>query len=93
MTLYVMLTVDLNRGVSEDARNRFNEHLSRNLWIKMKLTTTWYVPFTTGSTPEGALRTTKSHLKQAAAYAGISNYEGAAVTSDQPPTVWNQASV
>lgn len=92
MQVYVMLTVDLNRGVGEEARATFNESLKEKHWKKMNLTTTWYARFQEGVTAEAALRVTKSDLKAAAATAGISNYEGAAHAGLEAPSVWNQAS-
>jgi len=92
MQVYVMLTVDLNRGVSDEARATFNETLKEKLWKKMRLTTTWYAKFQEGVTSEEALRVTHSDLKAAAASAGISNYEGAAQVGHEAPSVWNQAS-
>lgn len=90
MQVYVMLTVDLNHRVSEDARNKFNESLKEQQWTKLKLTTTWQAKFKEGVTVEGAISTTKADLKRAAAAAGISNYEGAAQAGYDAPAVWNQ---
>lgn len=92
MQVYVMLTVDLNRGVSEDAREKFNESLKEQQWTKLKLTTTWYAKFKEGVTAEGAINTAKADVKRAAAHASISNYEGAAEAGYSAPTVWNQSS-
>ena len=90
MTIYVMLTVDLNRGVNEDARDKFNQHMKDKLWAKLKLTTTWQARFAEGVTPDSAISTAKSDVRNAAANAGIAYYEAAIQAGTSAPTIWNQ---
>ena len=92
MKISVMLTVDLNRGVSEEAREKFNESLKQQEWKKLKLTTTWYATFIEGVTSEAAISAAKADVKRAAAHASISNYEAAAEAGYSVPAVWNQIS-
>jgi hypothetical protein len=91
MKVYVMLTVDLNRYVSEDARKRFYEYLAKEQWTKLSLTTTWCAAFKDGVTTVEAITTTKTDVKNAAAHAGVGNYEAAAEPGYEAPTVWDQA--
>lgn len=86
-----MLTVDLNRNVSEEARAKFNEYLEKVHWKKLKLTTIWYARFQEGATSAGAISATKADVKRAAAFAGISYYEAAAEVGEGAPSVWNQS--
>lgn len=92
MTIYVMLTVDLNRGVSDDARKKFYDYLSKEQWARLKLTTTFWAEFAETATPEGAMRAARKDVKNAAASAGITYYEAAAEIGSSAPTVWNQSS-
>lgn len=91
MQVHVMLTVDLNRYVGDEARKRFYEYLAKEQWTKLSLTTTWRATFKDGVTTAAAIGATKTDVKNAAAYAGIGNYEAAAEPGYEAPTVWNQA--
>lgn len=91
MNVHVLLTVDLNRGVSEDARNKFNEHLKSEQWKRLSLTTTWTARFKEGVSTEGAVTQARADVKRAAAAAGILYYEAAAEAGYSEPTVWNQS--
>ena len=86
MGLQVMLSLDLERGVSEERRQRFNEYLAQEHWIKIpKVTTTWRASFTDGVTFESAIQATKHVVANAASHANISYYEAALhVGSTQP---------
>lgn len=53
MQVYVMLTIDLNRGVTDEARENFYESLKQQQWTKLKLTTTWHAKFKEGVSAEG----------------------------------------
>jgi len=88
MSVYVMLTVDLDSGVSDAARKKFNAYLAKENWKKLKLTTTWYASFKERATNAGAIGAAKTVVKNAAADADISNYEAAALAGDAVPTVW-----
>lgn len=90
MSFYALLTVDLNNYVDEDARDEFNEYLKDKNFVKLKLTTTWRVTFTAG-TETGALALTKKVVADAAAAAGIQDYEAAVIFGQNPHKVWNQA--
>lgn len=89
MAVYVMLTVDLNRDVSAEARQKFNEHLAGAKWTKLKLTTTWYAKFKDGTTTDGAISETKADVKRAADQAGIRSYEAAAEAGEAAPAAWS----
>lgn len=92
MTVYVMLTVDLNRGVSDDARQKFYDYLINEQWTRLKLTTTFWAKFTETATQDGALGAAKNDVKNAAAHAGVTHYEAAAEAGNSAPAVWNQSS-
>lgn len=92
MSVYVMLTVDLNRNVPDEKRKKFNAYLKKEKWEKLKLTTTWYASFVAGVSETDAIDTTKSDVKNAALNAGISHYEAAAEAGKKRPEVWNQSS-
>ena len=87
--LYVMLTVDLDKGVTTQQRTTFNEQLAEGLWVKLNLTTTWYAKFVEGATVEGAIQATKNIVAKAAAAARIAAYEAAAEVGWDKPVVWN----
>ncbi|WP_295968683.1 hypothetical protein [uncultured Xanthomonas sp.] len=92
MTVYVMLTVDLNRGVSDEARQKFYDYLAKEQWTRLKLTTTFWARFAETATPEGAINATKKDVNNAASSSGISYYEAAAEVGSSTPSVWNQSS-
>ena len=71
MTIYVMLTVDLNRGVSDDARQKFYDYLAKEKWSRLKLTTTFWAKFAENATPDGAIGATRKDVRNAAASAGM----------------------
>ncbi len=89
MQVHVMLTVDLNRYVSEEARTAFYEHLKAAHWAKLSLTTTWKARFQEGVSAERALEITKEDVHTAAVSAGVSNYEAAAQVGFHEPAVWS----
>lgn len=91
MTVYVMFTVDLNRGVSDEARQKFYDYLAKEQWTRLKLTTTFWARFAENATPEGAINATKKYVKNAASSSGISYYEVAAEVGSSAPSVWNQS--
>jgi len=92
VTVYVMLTVDLNRGVSDEARKKFYDYLAKEQWTRLKLTTTFWAKFAETATLEGAINTTKKDVRNAASSSGISYYEAAAEIGTSAPSVWNQSS-
>lgn len=92
MSLYVMLTIDLNRGVSDEARQKFYDYLAREKWTRLKLTTTFWAKFAEKATPEGAISTAKMDVRNAALSSGVVNYEAAAEAGSSAPSVWNHSS-
>lgn len=90
MTAYVMLTVDLNRNVSDEARKNFYEFLLSKNFKRLSLTTTFYTQYTASVTEDGALKSTRDYIQQAAGYAGIANYEAAVQVGTLPATVWKK---
>lgn len=90
MTVYALLTVDLNRGTTEDQRKLFNEKLAEFKWKKLKLTTTWTATFSPEVSESGAIGTTKYDVARAAAHARITNYEAAVQVGTTPPAIWKQ---
>ena len=90
MAVSVLLTVDLNRNVSEASRKVFNEKLAELKWNRLSLTTSWTARFVEGATIEAALSTAKGDVAQAAAAAGVSNYEAAAQAGHQSVEIWRK---
>lgn len=90
MTLYAIVTVDLDNGVSSTARAKFNEELKKKHFTKHKLTTLWTATWTGVATKVGALTYVRNSVDQAAATAGISTYEVLVSISEEPPTEWKK---
>lgn len=87
MAITVMLSVDLN-NVTSTVRAKFYEELKGKQWFKLKLTTTWRAGFREGVSKADAISVTKSDVASAAKAAGVTNYEAAAIASDESPTEW-----
>ncbi|WP_153788973.1 hypothetical protein [Pseudomonas sp. EMN2] len=88
MTIYAMLTVDLNGHVTSQAREVFNEVLRKHHYVKHKLTTIWTVQFVPGASPAAAENAVREHVALAARTAGISDYEALLMQGQQPATEW-----
>jgi hypothetical protein len=87
MGIQVMVSLDLERGVSEEKRQKFNEYLENEHWVKVpKVTTTWRAGFTDGVTSESAARATKVGVANAARHAGITYYEAVMHFGPNQPT-------
>lgn len=91
MTAHAMLTVDLNKNVSDDARKKFYAFLVSKKFTRLSLTTTFYAHYTAGVTEEIALEATKGYVQQAANYAGIANFEAAVQVGTIPSAVWKKS--
>jgi hypothetical protein len=91
MTLFCMVTVDLNKGVTEPARAAFYEYLRKEHWIRLKLTTTFWARFQESATVDTILRAAENEIAVAAAAAGIRYYEVAAQVGLHQPNVWDQS--
>lgn len=75
MGLKVLLTVDLENGVTSDQRKIFNEKLKELNWIKItSLTTTWRASFSDTTSISSALSETKNDVKSAATVGRITTY-------------------
>ena len=73
--MYAMLSLDLERNVTDEQRKKFYEHLKEENWVKIpKVTTTWRASFKQGTTEVGALNTTKKDVANAAKKARIGKY-------------------
>lgn len=88
MTLYAIVTVDLNGNVSDSARKTFERVLAEHHYVKRKLTTVWRVQFTPGTTVGGAEKVVRDRVALAATKAGIRDYEALVMVGEQPPTEW-----
>lgn len=90
MGITVMLSLDLERGVSEEQRNVFNEGLKKRNWFKIpKVTTTWSAKFADGVTSSAAQSETKTDVAAAASEAKIKNYEAVMHLGPEAPTSFN----
>lgn len=74
MTIYAMLTLDLNRDVSSTQRDAFYQYFLERNWIRLKLTTTFTASYD-GASYESALATVKERVLGAAAASGVKSYE------------------
>lgn len=84
-----MLSLDLERGVSEERRQRFYEHLRREKWVKVaKVTTTWWARFNEGVSDAVAVQVTRQDVANAASYAGINYYEAVVHVGDGEPVAF-----
>ena len=84
MTIYFMLTLDLNGNVSTDAREKFYAVLRANNLQRRGLTTTWSGRFSEDHSTSSAERVLKDVLKGASAASGVLNYEFGYMYSSSP---------
>lgn len=89
MTIYAMLTLDLNGNISTEVRNKFYESLKLRNFVKRKLTTTWTVTFKPHITKVAAEKYIRESVTLAALSSGVSNYEAAVVFSESPIVSWS----
>lgn len=86
MGVQVMLTLDLESGVSEERRQKFNEYMAAQKRTKIpKVTTVWRASFQEGVTYDGAAQATKNDIARAASAAGITYYEAVMHLGPNPP--------
>jgi hypothetical protein len=90
MALYAMLTLDLNRNVSDEARTKFYGFLISKNWQRLKLTTTFWCTYSAAGNEQQAVQWSKTYVQQAASYAGITNYEAAVQVGTTAPAIWKQ---
>lgn len=75
MGIKVLLSLDLERGVGDEARRKFYEYLAGQHWFKVpKVTTCWKATFQDGATEPGIVHAVKSDIANAASYARVSAY-------------------
>lgn len=75
MGIKVLMSLDLERGVGEEARRRFYEYLAAKYWTKVpRVTTCWRVSFVDGASEAGVVRAVQDHLAEAAKYAPVRSY-------------------
>ena len=86
MGIQVMLSIDLEQGVSQEKRKACYENLADNNWVKIpKVTTTWKASFGKSTNPDKVIEATKNYVKRAASASGVTNYEAVAhLGPDQP---------
>lgn len=84
MTVYLMLTLDLNGNVSTEAREKFYNVLKADHLKRRKLTTTWSAHFVSHYTVAMAETHIKELLKRASTVSGVRNYEAAYMFSTSP---------
>lgn len=90
MSRYSLLTLDLNRETSSEARDKFYAELEKLKWKKInQLTTLWYANWKDEATDQGIIDTTKSDVEKAATAAKVSCYD-AAVAVCGKPVVWKK---
>ncbi|MGA4493782.1 hypothetical protein [Vreelandella venusta] len=78
MKYRALLTLDLEKGVSAEKREKFYEYLRDKKWAKLSdLTTTWKATFSEGTTREDAISTAKTHVANAAKHSNVSSYSAA----------------
>jgi hypothetical protein len=82
MTVYVMLTLDLNGHVSTESRDKFYGVLMANHFHRRKLTTTWSATFVEDFSRYDADQFLKKMLAHASAVSGVRNYEFGYMLSD-----------
>lgn len=86
MVSNIMLSLDLERGVSDERRQRYYAKLSALNWVKVPdVTTTWRCSFNNPVTPEGAAQVVKDDLAAASAAAGYPQYHAVAMLGDSKP--------
>ena len=89
MPKYVMLTLDLERGVSEENRQKFYAKLKELLWTKIpKVTTTWKCSWAESQSEDTIRRVVQNDLTAAAAQAGSPQYHAVAMIGDAPPATF-----
>jgi len=75
MAYHVLMTLDLEKGVSPDKRKKVYEHLKSKDWTKLPdLTTAWSCSFNEEATRASALEICKDDIENAISEAGISSY-------------------
>ena len=90
MSRYSLLTLDLNRETSSEARNKFYAELEKLQWMKInQLTTLWYATWKDDVSDQGIIDTTKGDVEKAANAAGVTKYD-AAVAVCGKPVVWKK---
>jgi len=93
MSQYSILTLDLNRETSSEAREKFYLELEKLQWKKInQLTTLWYASWKDGTTEQGVIDTTKKDIETAAAAVKVTRYD-AAVAVCGKPVVWKEVAL
>jgi len=85
--MYAMLSIDLDKKITTEQRNRFNEYLEKEDWTKIpNVTTTWYTSFVDSGTESGIINATQKDVSNAARHAGIVSYAAAVNVGSSKPT-------
>ena len=88
MSVYSILTLDLNDNVSSTQRESFYKALAELQWRRIsEMTTLWYATWKDDATHDGIVKTTKEDVAKAAKQAGIESYD-ASVAPCLKPYVW-----
>lgn len=89
MPRHVMMTLDLERGVSEESRQKFYAKLKELHWGKLPdVTTAWKCSWSNSQTDEYATRIVREDLESARAVAGSPKYHAVAMIGDAPPVAF-----
>jgi hypothetical protein len=86
-TVHVLHTVDLDKAVTTDQRDKFAEYLANKQWVKLALTTTWAATYQDSDSYDDVAHAVKIDTVLAAKHAGISTYEIAFMIGDRPPII------
>ena len=80
------MTLDLERGVSDERRKRYYDKLGQLHWVKLPdVTTTWRCNFSAPVEADSASRVVASDLAAAAVVAGHPQYHAVAMIGDSKP--------
>ena len=86
MGLKALLTVDLENGVTNNQRERFNNKLNDLMWNKLEnFTTAWISSFKDNVTVPTAFAQVKKDVKAAADEGGIKTFHGAVQFCEDEP--------
>lgn len=90
MSQYTLLTLDLNREISSEARDKFYAELEKLQWKKInQLTTLWYATWQDSVSEADIITTTKSDVEKAATAGNVAHYDaGLGICSK--PIVWKK---
>jgi len=90
MSIYSILSLDLNRGVTTEERNAFYKKLTELKWKKIsELSTLWYASWKDDTSGEDIIQTTKKDVDACASISKVSKYDASVAVSGKP-VVWTK---